>query len=390
VHTGLDVLIEERLDILTGKKIGIITNHTGLDRHKNHIVDLLTNRPEFQVASLFSPEHGIRGDQHGTVANGTDTKTGLPLYSLYGSTQKPTDDMLQDIDGLIFDIQDIGARFYTYISTMAHAMEAAAEHGIPFIVLDRPNPITGSTVEGPVLDLALKSFVGIAPMPVRHGMTVGELARMFNGEGWLECSVRCDLTVIPMKGWRRCLWYDETGLLWTKTSPNMPDIESATLYPGLCFLEATNVSEGRGTEVPFRQVGAPWMNASRLMKALKSQTFPGVRFSPVSFTPVDMKGWTKDPMYEGEECHGIRIHVTNRDQLRAVALGIRLLCTIRDTHPDRFGWITGSRRTMELLSGTRWIAQAIEDGEPAEAIVSRWQDELERFRMIRRNYLLYD
>jgi uncharacterized protein YbbC (DUF1343 family) len=170
----------------------------------------------------------------------------------------------------------------------------------------------------------------------------------------------------------------------------MPDLESATLYPGLCFLEATNVSEGRGTEVPFRQVGAPWIEASRLMEALKSQTFPGVRFSPVSFTPVDMKGWTMDPKYEGEECHGIRIHVTDRDRFRAVPFSIRLLCTIRDTHTDRFGWITGSRRTMELLSGTRWIPQAIEDGEPAEAIVSRWQDDLERFRMIRLKYLLYD
>jgi len=390
VRTGLDVLIEERLDILADKKIGIITNHTGLDRQRNHIVDLLTNRPEFQVASLFSPEHGIRGDQDGTVANGADTKTGLPIYSLYGNTQKPMVDMLRDIDGLIFDIQDIGARFYTYISTMAHAMEAAAEHGIPFIVLDRPNPITGSTVEGPVLDLALKSFVGIAPMPVRHGMTVGELALMFNGEGWLEGGVRCHLTVIPMKGWQRRLWYDETGLPWTKTSPNMPDLESATLYPGLCLLEATNVSEGRGTEVPFGQVGAPWINASRLMEALNRQSIPGVCFSPVSFTPVDMKGWTMDPKYEGEECHGIRIHVTNRDQLRAVDLGIRLLCTIRDTHPDRFGWITKSRRTMELLSGTRWIPRAVEDGESAEAIVSRWQDDLERFREIRRKYLLYD
>ena len=390
MRTGLDVLIEERLDILTGKKIGIITNHTGLDRHKIHIVDVLTNRPEFQVMSLFSPEHGIRGDQHGTVANGTDTKTGLPLYSLYGSTRKPTTDMLWDIDALIFDIQDIGARFYTYISTMAHAMETAAEHGIPFIVLDRPNPITGSIVEGPVLDLALKSFVGIAPMPVRHGMTVGELARMFNGEGWLEGRVRCDLTVIPVKGWRRHLWYDETGLPWTKTSPNMPDLESATLYPGLCFLEATNVSEGRGTETPFRQVGAPWIEASRLMEALNRQTSTGVQFSPVSFTPVDMKGWTMDPTYEGEECHGISIHVTDRDRFQAVPFGIRLLCTIRDTHPDRFGWKTGSRRTMELLSGTRWIPQAIEDGEPTEAIVSRWQDDLEKFRMIRRKYLLYD
>ena len=390
MRTGLDVLIEERLDILASKKIGIITNHTGLDRQRNHIVDLLTIRPGFQVASLFSPEHGIRGDQDGTVANGTDTKTGIPLYSLYGNTQKPTSDMLRDIDGLIFDIQDIGARFYTYISTMAHAMEAAAEHGIPFIVLDRPNPITGSTVEGPVLDLALKSFVGIAPMPVRHGMTVGELALMFTGEGWLEGGVRCHLTVIPMKGWQRRLWYDETGLPWTKTSPNMPDLESATLYPGLCFLEATNVSEGRGTEVPFRQVGAPWIEASRLMEALNSQTFPGVRFSPVSFTPVDMKGWTMDPKYEGEECHGIRIHVTDRDRFRAVPFGIRLLCTIRDTHTDRFGWKAESRRTMELLSGTRWIPRAIEDGEQAEAIVSRWQDDLERFLMIRRKYLLYD
>ena len=388
VRTGLDVLMDERIDDLTGKHIGIITNHTGLDRNGNHIVDLLKDHPEFEVVALFGPEHGVRGNQNEWIPSERDQKP--PVYSLYGETRKPTPEMLEGIDLLIFDIQDIGARFYTYISTMAYDIEAAAEYGIPFVVLDRPNPVTGRLVEGPVLDIRFKSFVGIAPIPVRHGMTVGELARMFNDEGWLEGGVRCDLEVIPMDGWRRELWYDQTDLGWIKPSPNMPDLEAAALYPGICFLEATNVSEGRGTEAPFKQIGAPWINGTELSEALNAQHIANVRFFPASFTPVDMPGMAMDPKYEGEECRGVRIEVTDRNRFEAVAMGIRLICTIRDLYPRDYKWRQENRRGMELLSGTGWIPSAIDEGETAVKIIHRWQAELERFKELRQRYLIYD
>jgi uncharacterized protein YbbC (DUF1343 family) len=390
VRPGLDVLIEEKIGILDGKRIGIISNPTGVNRHGKHIFDLLVGRPEFEVIALFGPEHGVRGDRNELIPRGEDEKSGLPVYSLYGGTRKPTPEMLQGIDLLLFDIQDIGARFYTYKSTMAYAMEAAAENGIPFVVLDRLNPINGIGVEGPVLETHLKSFVGVAPISVRYGMTMGELAKMFNEEGWLEGEVRCDLTVIRMDGWRRSQWFDETGLPWVVPSPNMPDLNTAVLYPGLCFLEATNVSEGRGTDEPFKQIGAPWINGPELVKALENQHIPGVCFSPVMFIPKDMVGRAMNPKYEGELCRGIKIEVTDRNNFASVSFGIRLLCTIRDLYRDHFDWRAENFRRMELLTGTEWIPQAIAEGETAESIVTGWQEGLEEFLSIRRRYLMYE
>jgi len=389
VKTGLDVLLDEKADILKGKCIGIITNHTAVDRQGNLLVDILCRRSEIHIAALFSPEHGIRGDQDDSISDGKDERTGIPVYSLYGKTKKPTPEMLEGMDLLIFDIQDIGARFYTYIGTMAFAMEVAAEKSIPFVVLDRPNPITGTGVEGPVLDFTLRSFIGVAPIAVRHGMTVGELANLFNSEGWLKDSRPCDLTVIPMTGWRRSLWFDETGLPWVQTSPNMPDLETAILYPGLCFLEATTISEGRGTLEPFKMIGAPWIDSEELASVLERKAIPGVRFEPVSFVPKEIIGRAKNPKYEGETCQGVRIQITDRERLKSVTLGIQLLCTVRDLYPERFAWRGGSVRTMELLSGQQWIPKAVEEGESAEVIVSRWQEGLDAFLKIRQKYLLY-
>jgi len=389
IRSGLDVLVEEEISILHGKHIGIITNPTAINRNGQHIVDLLANLSQFKIVALFGPEHGIRGDQNELIVNGKDEKTGLPVYSLYGETRKPTSEMLDGIDLLIFDIQDIGARFYTYISTMANAMEAAAENGIPFLVLDRPNPISGRIVEGPVLDLQFKSFVGIAPIPVRHGLTVGELAGMFNDQGWLGSGVQCDLSVIPVDGWKRQIWFDETGLSWIRPSPNMPNLAAATLYPGLCFLEATNVSEGRGTEAPFLQIGAPWIDGEKLLSVLEAQQIPAVRFSSVEFTPVDLVGRVMNPKYEGEACGGVKIEVTERDRFNAVHFGIHLVCVMRDLYPNHFQWRGNSTRWMELLSGTDWIPVAIENGESPDAIITQWQDELNAFLEIRQQYLIY-
>jgi uncharacterized protein YbbC (DUF1343 family) len=271
VETGLDRAGEYR-QVFRGKRLGIITNHTAYDSQGRFVVDVLRGMAGVTVSALFSPEHGLWGkEQAGENIKGqTDPVYHLPVYSLYGQTRKPTSEMLRGIDVLVFDIQDIGARFYTYISTMSLAMEAAAENGKRFVVLDRPNLINGSCVEGNVLDAAMASFVGMHPVPVRHGMTAGELATMFNERGWLAGRVRADLVVIPMEGWRRAMWYDRTGLRFIKPSPNMPDLETAAVYPGLCLLEGTNVSEGRGTDRPFRQFGAPWIDSQDLTRRIKS------------------------------------------------------------------------------------------------------------------------
>ncbi len=389
VHTGLDVLLAERMDLVHNRRIGIISNHTAVDGNGRHIVDLLTSRSDGTVTALFAPEHGIRGDRDEDIQNGCDSRTGLPVYSLYGQTRKPTPDMLRDVDVLIFDIQDIGARFYTYISTMALAMAAAAEAEIPFIVLDRPNPVTGVRVEGPVQEDSLLCFEGPAPIPVRHGMTTGELARMLNGEGWLEGGVCCELAVVPLTGWKRSDWFDDTGLIWMPTSPNMPDMETAAIYPGLCFLEATTVSEGRGTDEPFKVIGAPWIDGRKLSAYMNSQEIAGVRFSEIQFTPVSLPRRADEPKYKGKRCGGVGIAVTDRNRLRSVSLGIRLICAIRDLYPAAFGWRDGDADRARTLTGTGWIPEAIDRGDAPEDIIARWQADLQRFLTIRKKYLLY-
>ena len=266
VKIGAEVFLEKYLDIIKGKKIGIVTNHTGVLPDGRHIVDVLNSIPDVKIVALFGPEHGIRGEvpDGKSISHGVDTKTGIKVYSLYGEVKKPTPEMLKDIDVLIFDIQDVGARFYTYISTMSYCMEACAELGKKFIVLDRPNPIRGLYVDGPVLAPKFKSFVGPHPIPVAHGMTVGELAKLFNEEGWLENGVKADLTVIKMENYLRKMWFDQTGLPWVKPSPNMMTLNTAIVYTATCFIEGTNVSEGRGTAHPFEWIGAPWIDAQKL------------------------------------------------------------------------------------------------------------------------------
>jgi uncharacterized protein YbbC (DUF1343 family) len=381
--TGLEMLQKEKLSLLEGKKVGLITNPTGVDRNLNSIVDVLYNNPKIELKALFGPEHGVRGSaQAGQyVEFYTDPKTGLPVYSLYGPTKKPTPEMLDGIDVLVFDIQDVGTRFYTYIYTMAYAMQAAKENNIPFVVLDRPNPLGGTQVEGPVLDPEYSSFVGMYPIPLRHGMTVGELAKLFNK----EFNINADLEVVKMKGWKRSWTYEESGLDWILPSPNMPTKDTALVYPGSALIEGTNVSEGRGTTKPFELIGAPFINGDDLASALNGQALPGVKFRSASFIPSTSK-------FSGKLSHGIEIHVTDEKLFQPVLTGISLVKTIHDMYPDDFAFRaedSAGKSYFDLLIGNGWVREAIESGSSVEDIVSRYDEELQQFKKLRKKYLLY-
>jgi len=368
-------------EVFEGRRLGIVTNHTAYDSDGRFIVDVFRSMDGVKVTALFSPEHGLWGTERDgkKIDSQTHPVYNLPVYSLYGKTQKPTSDMLRNIDVLVFDIQDIGARFYTYIYTMSLAMEAAAENSKTFVVLDRPNPINGVSVEGNILEPVQASFVGLYPIPVRNGMTAGELAKLFNGQGWLAGSIKAELVVIPMEGWRRRMWYDQTGLRFIKTSPNIPDIETAAIYPGLCLLEGTNVSEGRGTTMPFRQFGAPWIDSKLLAERLNALNLPAMRFEPVSFTPISSK-------YKSQECHGVRIIVSDRDRLEPYFSGIRIVNEICRMYPDQLKWRAGH---FDRLCGTSKIRNAITGNSSLDALRNKWRKELESFLKIRAGYLIY-
>ena len=387
VIPGLDVLLTEHLDLIRGKRVGIVTNYTAVTRHGTSIVDTLSSIPGVHVTALFGPEHGIRGNRSAGayVESYVDSLTGIRVYSLYGKTRKPTPAMLDSVDVLLFDIQDIGARFYTYISTMGLAMQAAAENHLPFIVLDRPNPITGDIVEGPILNPELKSFVGMYPIPIRHGLTIGELAQMINGEGWLENGVRADLTVVRMKNWRRPMWFDQTGLKWIKTSPNMPDLETAILYPGMCLIEGTNVSEGRGTRKPFKVIGAPWIKGDSLKQVIDSFHPLGLMVKAVEFAPQSISEMAPHPKYEGEVCSGLEMKLANRDIFRSVSFGVTLLSAIHQLYPDKLAF----KKSFDLLSGTEILRKQIQNGIPPKEIISGWSKSLSDFKIMREKYLLY-
>lgn len=380
VHTGLD-LVEAHRAMFSNKRIGIIANHTSYDRQGRFIVDVFQSLGDTQVVALFSPEHGLYGVEEAgqTVDDRRDPKYGLPVHSLYGATRKPTPEMLEGIDVLVFDVQDVGARFYTYISTMALAMEAAAEGGKRFVVLDRPNPIGGMAVEGPLLELTLSSFVGMHPIPVRHGLTTGELARMIDGRGWLVAGVRLNLSVVPMTDWKRAMWYDQTDLVFRGPSPNIPDLETAAVYPGLCLLEGTNVSEGRGTVLPFRQFGAPWIDGEALAGRLNRLNLPGLTFRPTTFTPSASK-------HQDELCHGVRIEITGRDRLEPFWSGVCIVNEIARLAPGSFEWRASH---FDRLCGTSAIREAIVRRAPLLPLRDQWRADGASFQRVRRPYLLY-
>ncbi|QTN00514.1 DUF1343 domain-containing protein [Sediminibacillus dalangtanensis] len=380
---GVEQLLNEQKELIEGQKVGLITNPTGVDQDLNSIVDLLHNDPDVELTALYGPEHGVRGSaQAGDyVEYYIDEQTGLPVYSLYGETRKPTPEMLEDIDVLLFDIQDVGTRFYTYIYTMAYAMEAAAENDLPFIVLDRPNPISGEKVEGPVLDPDYASFVGNYPIPLRHGMTVGELAKFFNE----EYDIGADLTVVEMNGWDREAYYDETPLEFVLPSPNMPTLDTALVYPGAALIEGTNVSEGRGTTKPFQLIGAPFINSTELAGALNDLKLPGVTFRAASFTPSFSK-------HSGELSNGVEIHVTDRDSFMPVETGLHLVKTIHDMYPDDFAFRAENSSGISFfdnLIGNGWIREAIENGQSVDEMKAEWQDDLEAFKEVREQYMIY-
>jgi len=390
VKFGIDVLMESKLDLLEGKRVGVVTNQTGMDSRGTHIIDLLYNEPDVKLAALFAPEHGIRGDVEGgyQIDSQKDSKTGVPILSIYGKIKKPTPEMLKNIDVLVFDIQDVGTRFYTYISTMSNCMEAAAENNIEFIVLDRPNPITGAMVEGPVLEEEYKSFVGIHPIALRHGMTVGELARMFNEEGWLANGIKAKLTVIRVENWTRESWYGELGRKWIKPSPNMPSPTTALLYPGMGLLETNNVSEGRGTTTPFENIGAPWLDNTSLAKILIDADIPGIKIDTTSYVPIDMPGAVMNPKFEGQRCKGLKFTITDPLRFPSVEFGIHLICAVKKMHPSKFAW--RSVRGPLIMFGNSKTPKAIDEGKSAGEITQSWQPKLDAFKKIRAKYLLYE
>jgi uncharacterized protein YbbC (DUF1343 family) len=373
---GIDVLRAGQFALLKGKRIGLVTNHTGRARDGATTIDLLhassaTN--DLTLVALFSPEHGIRGVLEANVPSTKDERTGLPIYSLYGDTRRPTNAMLEGIDTLVIDLQDIGARFYTYMTTMAYVMEEAAKRKLSVIVLDRPNPIDGFHIEGPTLDKLGLGFTGYFPMPIRHGMTLGELAKLFNAEN----RIGADLTVVAMKNWRRDEWFDQSGQPWINPSPNMRNLLQATLYPGVGAFEGTNLSVGRGTDTPFEQLGAPWIDGLQLSDALNARGIPGVRFYPVRFTPTTSK-------YANEECQGVFMVVVDRVALRPVRLGVEIGAMLHKLYGAKF-----ELDAAERLLGSKDALVRIRAGEDPKEIVESWASDEAKWRLLRAKYLLY-
>mgnify|MGYP000933622488 CR=1 FL=1 len=384
VTLGAEVFLEEHLGELKSKTVGFITNHTGLTHDLKPLINVFIERG-LKIGALFGPEHGIRGEvaDGAIVSDGKDPKTGIPVFSLYGKDRKPTVEMLNGLDALIFDIQDVGARFYTFLWTMAHCLEAAAEHGLPLWVLDRPNPITGSRVEGPVLDPKFASFVGLYPVTTRTGMTMGEVAHFVARR--LEQGPAA-LRVVKMRGWKRSQWWDETGLPWVMPSPGMPTPETATVYTGMCLFEGTNVSEGRGMTRPFETIGAPWIDAEELAEAANALKLPGCLFRGTHFVPWFSK-------YKDTPCSGIQVHVTGRNAFEPVRTGLELLILIRTMYPKAFQFRLpppSGNYSFDRLAGGDSIRKMIEDGANAGAIMASWKKDQAHYMGERAKCLLYE
>ncbi len=388
VVSGAERLAAGGFSSLENQRAGLITNHTATvgDRH---LADLLHESPAVALTALFGPEHGIRGDAPAgaRIDDDVDSATGVPVHSLYGEIRKPTPGMLEEVDVLLFDIQDVGARFYTYISTMGYGMQAAAEKGIPFVVLDRPNPLGGDLVEGFVLEPGHESFVGLYPIPVVHGMTVGELALMIQGEGMLEGLEHLDLTVVEAEGWQRSMRWPSTGWRWNPPSPNIPDFETALIYPGACFFEGTTASEGRGTREPFRVVGAPWIDSGELAADLNARNIPGLAFEAVTFTPVAIEGMATRPKFRDVEIHGVRHIVEEPEAIRPVEAGVHLLDAFLAQAPDRGDFFREAR--MERLAGTSRLHRSLLEGKTPDDIAASWAEGVAAFRELRAPYLRY-
>lgn len=381
VRTGLERLMEEYPHLLQDARVGLVAHPAAVLPDLTSALAALY-RCGARVTALFGPEHGFRGAaaDGAQIGHALEARHGLPVFSLYGETKEPTAEMLSQVDVLVFDMQDVGVRFYTFLSTLYYVLSGAARENKPVIVLDRPNPIGGQVLEGPGIVPGYESFIGVIPIPIRHAMTFGELATYMNS----ECSLNANLTVVEMQGWQRSQWFDQTGLPWVPTSPAMPHLSTATLYPGMCFLEGTDLSLGRGTALPFEICGAPWVDGDLLAERLNALELRGVRFRAASFTPTDAP-WTR------ETCHGVQAHVTDRESLRPVTVGLHLCATLRALWPDHFQWrnpIYG-RQHFDLLLGGPDTRQALEEGQPIETIVESWEKSLAQFIRTRQKYLRY-
>jgi len=387
VKLGIERLLSDSKHLIKNLRIGLICNQASVNHDFQHAADLFFEDSEINLVALFGPQHGIRGDvQDNMIETGhaTDKKTNLPIYSLYSETRIPTEDMLKDLDALVFDLQDVGGRVYTFIYTMANAMTACAKYGKKMFVCDRPNPINGVDLEGNSLEDEYKSFVGQYPIPMRHGLTVGELAKLFNE----EFGIGCDLEVVEMQGWTRELYYDETDAPWVLPSPNMPTVETAVVFPATVYFEGTQVSEGRGTTKPFEVVGAPYIDADELADALKNLSLPGVIFRAVNFLPTFQK-------HAGKTCGGVFLHVTDRTNFEPVITGIGLVKTIYDLYTDEFKWkeppyeYVYDKNPFDVISGTEKTRNFIETGASLEEIKLSWEQDVNNFRVLWEKYLIY-
>ncbi len=379
---GVSVLLGDRAHIRG--RAGLVTNHTGLLPDLQRTADVLRRLPGLTLVALFGPEHGYSGlEQAGHGENDQqDERTGLPIYDVYTRDVAELRSLLRGLDVLLYDIQDVGVRFYTYLTTLLLMMAAAASEGVRVVVLDRPNPIGGAHVEGPLLDRRFASNVGLAPVPIRYGLTVGEVARLANADLIPSLAERpVDLEVIPMQGWRRAMWYDQTGLVWAPPSPNLPTLTAATIYPGTCLFEGTNLSEGRGTALPFELIGGPWLDADAAAEVLNAITLPGVRFRAAQFKPVASK-------YAGENVRGVQVHVLDREALRPVETGIQMLATLRHLSGAHFAWAEGGA-TIDRLAGTDSLRKAIEHDVPLDELLGRWKQDAEEFARHAQRYHLY-
>ncbi|HEU4710850.1 MAG TPA: DUF1343 domain-containing protein [Pyrinomonadaceae bacterium] len=387
VQVGLESLLEDVPDVVRGARVGLICNQSSVNHAFEHAADLLHEHSAFQLTALFGPQHGIRGDVQDNMietAHGTDRKTGLPVHSLYSETREPTAKMLEDVDVLVFDMQDVGCRIYTFVYTLANCMKIAGQLGKKVVVCDRPNPINGVDISGNILEPAFASFVGLFPLPTRHGMTVGELAQMFKG----EFNVECDLQIVPMNGWERRFWLDETDAPWVLPSPNMPTLDTATVFPGGVHFEGTQMSEGRGTTKPFELIGAPYIDPDAYATRLMDLGLPGVVFRACVFQPTFQK-------HAKVSCGGVQVHVVDRDRFDSVLAGIAMVKVAYDMYPNEFLWkeppyeYEFDKNPFDVICGTNKIREAIEQGAELASIKDSWQAGLAEFEKTRAPYLLY-
>ncbi|RPJ49662.1 MAG: DUF1343 domain-containing protein [Acidobacteria bacterium] len=371
VRVGADRLFEKKyFQWIKGKRVGLVTNPTGVNARLELTAERLAAQPDTTLTALFAPEHGLSG----AAQAGEKVQSTTAIYSLYGENRGPTAEMLANVDVLLYDIQDVGVRFYTYLSTLYETMRSAAAKGIPLVVLDRPNPIDARRVQGVMLESGRESFVGIYRIPMRYGMTVGELARLMNA----EANLGCDLRVVPVKGWKRKHWFDKTSLEWILPSPNMPTLATATVYPGTCLIEGTNLSEGRGTTRPFELIGAPWLDSKRLAESLNRLNLKGVYFRPQAFTPTFSK-------YKDQLCQGIQVHVLDRDDFQPIEAALRIIEQTIKLQPGSLEFTNG----FDRLAGTSQVREALLRGDPVASIVKSWEPELKEFVKIRKKYLIY-